>query len=152
MDGKTGIIVVKLWDMPKGIKYPNRKSPPPLTEEHRRKIGIANKGKKRSDETKRKCRLAKIKYLEKCKKINQPLSPTIGKNENQILNRIEQELKTKIVRQFFIDGYFLDGYIPKYNLAIEVDERPKTKQRDIDRQKYIESKLNCKFIRIKDYK
>jgi very-short-patch-repair endonuclease len=115
------------------------------------KNGIGNKantGKKLSEETKRKQRLSAINYINLHSK---GIQPHLGKNEKQILDRIEQEFNYRIIRQYFIDGYFVDGYIPEINCVIEIDERPKTKQRDIDRENYIKNKLNCKFVRIKDY-
>ncbi|HUU87636.1 MAG TPA: hypothetical protein VMX17_07770, partial [Candidatus Glassbacteria bacterium] len=53
-------------------------------------------------------------------------------------------------------GYFIDGYCAKTNTAYEVDESSHynahgdLKERDIERQKEIEEKLKCSFIRIKD--
>ena len=48
-------------------------------------------------------------------------------------------------------GYRIDAYFPKYKLAIEVDEQGHN-ERDIDyeieRQKAIENKLGCEFIRM----
>jgi len=116
--------------------------------ETRTKIGMANKGKIVSKDTKKKMRISAINYV---KKITGILHPRIGQNENLILDLLERELKHKIIRQFKIEGYFLDGYIPELNLAIEVDERPKIKEKDLERQKAIEKILNCKFIRVEDY-
>ena len=48
-------------------------------------------------------------------------------------------------------GYRIDAYFPKYKLAIEVNEQGHN-DRDIDyeieRQKAIENKLGCEFIKI----
>ena len=48
-------------------------------------------------------------------------------------------------------GYRIDGYFPKYKLAIEVDEQGHN-DRDIDyvmeRRKAIEKERGCEFIRI----
>ena len=59
--------------------------------------------------------------------------------------------------EFLVEGlgYWLDGYDAKNNIAYEYDERHhfiggKLREKDIKRQKEIEEKLNCKFIRIKD--
>jgi len=101
-----------------------------------------------SDITKKKMRIARSKYIQKMCGL---LFPCIGHNEKQILNKLEQELNYKIYRQYPIEGYFIDGYIPDLSIAIEVDEKPKNKEKDIKRQNIIESKLNCKFVRIKDY-
>lgn len=46
----------------------------------------------------------------------------------------------------------LSLYIPKYNIAIEIDEEQHKYKEEYDkiRQKYIENTLHCKFIRIKE--
>lgn len=44
----------KLSEAHKGIKYPNRKSPKPFTEEHRAKISKASSSRTHTEETKRK--------------------------------------------------------------------------------------------------
>jgi very-short-patch-repair endonuclease len=119
-----------------------------FSEETKKKISLGNKGKIVSIESRKKMRLATFEYA---KKIANIICPRIGHNEKQILDKLEQELQYKILRQYKIEGYFVDGYIPELNLAIEVDEIPKDKEKDIKRQKIIEEKLNCKFIRIKDF-
>ena len=57
----------------------------------------------------------------------------------------------KIVLQHNVLGYRIDAYFPKYKLAIEVNEQGHN-DRDIDyeieRQKAIENKLGCEFIKI----
>lgn len=52
-------------------------------------------------------------------------------------------------------GYWLDGYDAENNVAYEYDEKHhfiggKLREEDIKRQKVIEDKLKCTFIRIKD--
>lgn len=106
------------------------------------------KGKHLSEETKRKMRISAFNYI---KNMCGNAFPKIGHNEKKILDELEQKLNHKILRQFEVEGYFIDGYIPELNIAIEVDEIPKVQERDIKRQKLIETKLNCKFIRINDF-
>jgi len=134
-----------------------------LSEEHKRKMIESKKGKlypkeeypssgwrgkKLSKDHKKKLRMAAIKYIkENCGGI----TPMIGRHEKQILDDLQEEYGYKIIRQYQVEGYFLDGFIKELNLAIEVDEKPKTKERDVERQQIIEKKLNCKFLRIKDY-
>ncbi len=169
----------KMSESRKGIKYseetkrrismskqgvPNYKSRGKhLTEETKKQISMSKQGKKYpkeqypnsgwrnkhpSEETKKKLRLKAIKYIEEtCGGI----TPMIGHNEKGILDELELEYGYKIIRQYKVEGYFLDGYIREIKLAIEVDEKPKTTERDFNRQKQIEKKLNCKFLRIKDY-
>jgi very-short-patch-repair endonuclease len=52
--------------------------------------------------------------------------------------------------------YFLDFYLPEFDIAIEYDEKSHYKksnmQSDAKRQKYIEDKLGCLFVRVSDDK
>lgn len=70
--------------------------------------------------------------------------------EEASLKTIEQLLGVKLIRQYKVMNYRLDGYDPDTNTAYEVDEpahRSKTKQDNI-RQSKIENVLGCKFVRI----
>lgn len=78
--------------------------------------------------------------------------PNIGKQEIQILDEISKLIGYKVLRQYQIKNYFLDGYISELNLAIEVDERPKNNEKDIEREQEIKQNLNCEFLRIPTYK
>ena len=57
----------------------------------------------------------------------------------------------KIILQHNVLGYSLDAYFPMHKFAMKVDEQGHN-DRDIDyeieRQKPIENKLGCEFIRI----
>ena len=103
-------------------------------------------GKKRSKEDKKKMRIAAIKRIFKLGG-----GPNIGKNETQILDNLGRKINYKIIRQYSVCGYFVDGYVKELNLVIEIDERSKTNERDIRREKEIKEELNCRFLRIKDY-
>jgi len=109
-------------------------------------------GKQHSLESNRKNRESCIAYIEKFRLNGQPLKPRIGRNEKEILDKLEIEFGHKILRQFKIAGYFIDGYIPEIKLAIEIDEDFHVNQKDSDlvRQKEIENLLDCIFIRIED--
>ena len=109
---------------------------------------VGNIGKKHSEESKRKIRISTINYI---KTISDVLFPRIGGNEKQILDELERITGYKIIRQFEVCGYFLDGYIPELLLAIEVDEKPKNRQKDKERENMIINELKCRFLRIKDY-
>lgn len=78
------------------------------------------------------------------------LLPNIGIKEKETLDKLEKKFGYKILRQFKILGYYLDGYITQLNLAIEVDEpyHLKQQEQDKERQKEIEEKLNCEFLRV----
>jgi very-short-patch-repair endonuclease len=108
--------------------------------------------KKHTRETRKKMRIKAIERIEKQCLNNEPLTPCIGTVERKFLNKAEKILKTKIHRQFPIDGYFIDGYIPELNLAIEFDEEINhiDQNKDLERQKEIQKSLNCIFFRVKD--
>ena len=75
--------------------------------------------------------------------------------EYKYLNEIEDFLnlmKIDYVDQYQVDNYKIDLYIPKYKIAIEIDEEEHKYKKDYDtiRQKYIEKQIHCKFIRINE--
>jgi len=159
--------------MPKGVYIRSEKSKAKLrtmrigkypSEETKKRMSLAKKGKipknikwlsswnigkHPSEEIRKKYRLAAFEYAQKVCAIS---FPRIGHNEKQILDKLELKLNYKILRQYKAEGYFIDGYIPELKLAIEVDEKRHNqnvkKEKDIHRQKIIENKLRCKFIRI----
>jgi len=61
-----------------------------------------------------------------------------------------------LLSQYKVGKYFLDGFIPELNIALEYDEHhhtaPKQKKLDIIRQGEIEEILHCIFIRVPDSK
>jgi len=126
-----------------------------LSIETRRRMSKAFKGRKGywtgkhlSDKHKQKLHEAQIKYLEE-----HNVLPNVGKYEKQILDNLENELHYKILRQYKVGKYHLDGYIPELRLAIEVDEKyHRTKRqriKDAKREQYIKEKLECEFLRLK---
>jgi very-short-patch-repair endonuclease len=50
--------------------------------------------------------------------------------------------------------YWIDGYIEKYNICIEWDEKHhnanRQKERDLKKEAFIIERFNCKFIRINE--
>ena len=75
--------------------------------------------------------------------------------EYKCLNELKDfldEISVEYIHQYQVDQYRIDLYIPKYNLAIEFDEDAHRFKQDYDadRQKYIEDKIGCKFLRIKE--
>ncbi|GFI22515.1 hypothetical protein IMSAGC011_01290 [Lachnospiraceae bacterium] len=73
--------------------------------------------------------------------------------EYKYLNEIKDFLDVMnifYIQQYSVDKYKIDLYITKYNIAIEIDEEEHKYKKDYDfkRQKYIEGKIHCKFIRI----
>ena len=124
-----------------------------LSKEHKKKIGKAVKGRKHSENTKKQQRISAIKYIEKTSFGGKMFRSRIGKNEKQFLDEIELSNNIKIIRQYEIEGYFLDGYYKSLNIVFEIDENTHIfkKEKDLHREQNIQKELNCKFIRIKDY-
>ena len=56
-----------------------------------------------------------------------------------------------IHKQYRVEKYIIDWYIPELNIAIEFDEKHHNKniKQDNKRSLYIEKKIKCKFIRYK---
>ena len=72
--------------------------------------------------------------------------------EQSVLTKLDTYFKTEgKIFQHYVLGYRIDMYVPKYKLAIEVDELGHCRRdlkSEIERQKRIEEELCCKFIRI----
>lgn len=91
-------------------------------------------------------------------KSNQPISLTVDDRRTEIKfgDDIIKNLfngYTIIPQHVVLDGeYRIDWYIKELNLAIEYDERGHYRNLDEDniRQKRIEERLNCKFLRYRE--
>ena len=109
----------------------------------------------RTESSTKNYRIGRLKYLENQFKKYQYIKPRLGKNEKQLLDKIEMEKNIILMRQFSLDGlgYFVDGYDPINNIVYEVDEKHHEKQveKDLIREKEIKEYLDCEFVRIKDY-
>ncbi|ELA6140492.1 TPA: DUF559 domain-containing protein [Escherichia coli] len=70
--------------------------------------------------------------------------------EKIALNTIEQVLGVKLLRQYPVLNYRIDGYDPVNNIAYEIDEpeHKYKKEQDEIRQRRIENELGCKFVRV----
>ena len=104
-------------------------------------------------EYRKKLRIAKIKQIEKQFNNGMPMNPTIGNNETHILDTLEKSFGYEIFRQHKVSGYFIDGFCPALNLAIEVDEikhhrRKYQEEKDMIRENNIKQELNCQFLRL----
>ena len=119
--------------------------------EHRLKISLNNQGftgRKHSIETKDKMSLSTINYLS-----NHNYSPRRGKNEDFILDQIQNNTGLEILRNNFNIARkakkFPDGFITKYNLAIDVLEDHHFKANgelsdyDLNREAKIAKELSC---------
>ena len=80
--------------------------------------------------------------------------------EQETISIIMQVFKgIKMIDQYTVDNYRIDLYFPKHKLAVECDEfghNDRDVNYEVTRQKYIEAKLRCQFIRFnpdaKDFK
>jgi hypothetical protein len=116
-------------------------------------------GKPHTEETKRRMRLSTLDYL---KHQNGQLLPRYNRESIQHIETYGKMHNLRFMHaenggEFFITelGYFLDGYDPINNVAIEFDERHhfdsngNLKAADKERELQIKKLLNCKFIRLK---
>ena len=99
-----------------------------------------------------KCR----KSTNKLKSLADILGVKIHKNksllkEQESLQNIMDVFKgEEMLNQFNVDGYRIDLYFPRHRFAVECDEfghRDRDIEYEVRRQKYIENKLGCQFIR-----
>jgi len=129
----------KMSESHKGLKHSN---------ETKRKMGKY----KKNDLTLRKMRNAAIKRIEDRFCFNGYPIPLLGRHETIILDNLENCLGFKILRQHRVSGYFLDGYIPSLNLAIEVDEKhhrsAERLSKDKIRENNIINEIHCSFLRL----
>ncbi len=141
-----------------------------ITKETKRKISKSNIGNSKINATRKgktykdffgeekarnirkKLRESYINHIENVILQGQPIYPMKGKYEIQILNNLEKYFNVEILRQYKIDSFFLDGYCPEINLAIEVDEKYHFREdrikKDVEKQNYIQEKLGCQFLRV----
>jgi len=115
-------------------------------------------GKPHTEETKKKMRISTLRYLAGLKG---QVIPRYNKNSIALIEAYGQKhgyvfMHAENGGEYFVRelGYFLDGYDPIHNVAIEVDERSHFHKgvlcdRDIQRQKQIEALLGCTFVRLK---
>lgn len=116
-------------------------------------------GKPHTEETKRKMRLSTLEYL---KDQSGQIYPRYNRDSIAHIEKYAKENSLNFMHaenggEYFIKGlgYFLDGYDPINNVAIEFDEKHhfdtdgNLKEKDKEREKQIKKLLNCEFIRIK---
>jgi hypothetical protein len=118
-----------------------------------------NLGRPASEETKQRCRISTLKYLEKVKG---QIAPRYNLDSITIIEAYGKKhgytfMHAENGGEYYVRdlGYFLDAYDPIKNVALEVDEahhfdrNGNLLERDKVRQSQIEEALGCKFIRIK---
>jgi len=73
-----------------------------------------------------------------------------GVQEEAALKTIEQLLNIKLVRQYYVRPYRIDGYCIETKTAYEIDgpNHRWSRQEDWKRRKHLENKLGCTFVRI----
>jgi len=115
-------------------------------------------GKPHTEETKKKMRLSALEYIQQLKG---QVVPRYNKDSITIIEDYGRMHNYNFMHaenggEYFVKelGYFLDGYDPIKNIAIEVDEKRhftnnKLSAKDVERQKQIENLLGCTFVRIK---
>jgi very-short-patch-repair endonuclease len=78
----------------------------------------------------------------------------VGKNEAELFQPLIEELFPEVDFQYEFSPFFVDAYLEDYNLVIEYDEPdhecPGHKERDEERQKFIEDTYDVVFFRIKE--
>lgn len=127
----------------------------PLSEKHRQNLSKSHMGKSKgphSEETKSKMRQSTIKRISQNKgQIAPRYNPTAcklideyGKLHGYNFQHAENG------GEFYIDGYWLDGYDKEKNVVIEYYEKfhnkEKNKKRDAYRKQRIIDLLKCEFI------
>lgn len=116
-------------------------------------------GKQHTEETKRRIRLSTLEYLK------QQSGQLVPRYNRESIVHIENYGKLHNLRfmhaenggEYFVKelGYFLDGYDPINNVAIEFDEKHhfnssgELKDVDKERENQIKKLLNCKFVRLR---
>jgi len=122
-----------------------------LSEKTKAKIAKSHLKENLSDEALQAYRESAIKRIERQIADGLPVTPSIGLQEKEIIDKYEKLLNCKFERQYQVAGFFLDGYCKEKNIAIEVDEdyHKKRKEQDIYREEIIKRELGCEIIRIR---
>lgn len=71
--------------------------------------------------------------------------------ESMVMYALHYALRdVKLLSQYPVNQYYIDGYIPELKIAVEIDEpfHERTMEQDAIREKHIKSELNCEFFRI----
>ncbi|MBT6045322.1 MAG: DUF559 domain-containing protein [Candidatus Scalindua sp.] len=109
---------------------------------------ISRAGYKATDETKKK----QSESLKRAYREGRRTCGVFGYFEKEILDRMELELESKIFRQVFSSGYFVDGFCPELNLVIEIDEphhrRKADMVSDMIRENQIKSDTGWQFLHV----
>lgn len=112
---------------------------------------IERDGYMHSEEALKKMSISAVEYI---KNMSNGYPTRVGRNEKVILDKLQKMLGFSIKRQFYVNGYWLDGYCQELNLALEIDEKEHysnniLSEKDIEKQNNIMKILNCDFMRIR---
>lgn len=98
-----------------------------------------------------------IEYICEKYMLTESIRKDIKRKEIVFINKLEELLKainiTDGIKQYNVLNYKIDYYIPSLNIAIEYDENNHsgyTYEQHDGRQKEIENKLKCCFVRVTD--
>lgn len=131
---------------------------------HKRKLGElvgAFKDKHHTEDTKRKLRYKAKEYIEQLKG---PVKCSYSKKGCKLMDQLNIKNNWNLQHaenggEFFVDGYWVDGYDKNLNIVFEYDEPKHYKDpinnilfdKDIERQNNIIKILNCDFWRYNEY-
>jgi len=121
------------------------------SEKTKNKIAKSHLKENLSDESLQAYRESAIARIERQQKDGLPLTPSIGLQEKETIDRYEKILNCKFERQVRVAGFFVDGYCKEKNIVIEVDEyyHRKREQQDRYRDEIIKRELGCDIMRIR---
>lgn len=127
-----------------------------ITKETRLKLSLNHKGmtgKKHTLESRSKMSISAIKYINKYLDNSKRVVPSIGSNELQIINQIENTFDIKGISNdydlFLKCGKWPDRYYEKYNLCVDILEPHHFKvtgelsDNDQNRELIVAGKLGC---------
>ena len=139
-----------------------KQTPVKHTDDTKRRLSESHKGKRHSNETKSKQRIAAINRISKAKFNGGQMIPNYNPSSILFIEQKAKELGITDLQhaenggEYHIKelGYWVDGYSKEKNIVIEYDERKHLRtdmlKKDQRRQKEITEHLNCKFIRISE--
>jgi hypothetical protein len=143
----------------KNVHNFNKNSHTPEAIEKRR---LKQKGKKASEETRKKMRISAINRITEK---NGGVCTMHNINACKYLDNLSKQNEWNLQHalnggEFYVSnlGYFVDGYDKEKNIVVEYDEplhynsKGELKEKDIIRQKQIINELNCKFYRYNEKK
>jgi len=123
----------------------------------------AVRGKKSSDETKEKLRVAKLNWLDKSGGRNVHNGKFFNRKACEYLDKLSEESNWNLQHalnggEVIIGGYSVDGYDKNKNIVVEYDEfrhydrNGNLKLKDIERMNRICQKIQCEFYRYNELK